>query len=168
MFLGRIFPGTSSTQTSGYPRQKLYASGLFCCFKQGVGAAGPGFGSGRPGFGNYFSNMQENFRLICLSLCRHFSQTCISPTPSDLGSPRPDFDLISARNQVQIRSGGPQKSCPRSVSNNFRQISDKIRTLCFVRRGACRTISDNFQQMPDTNPRISAKAPSLAAPKCTC
>ena len=34
--LGRDIPGTSETQTSGYPRQKLSASGLFCCFRQGV------------------------------------------------------------------------------------------------------------------------------------
>ena len=33
---GRDIPGTSGTQTSGYPGQKLYASGLFCCFRQGV------------------------------------------------------------------------------------------------------------------------------------
>ena len=34
---GRDIPGTSGTQTSGYPGQKLYASGLFLCgFRQGV------------------------------------------------------------------------------------------------------------------------------------
>ena len=29
---GRDIPGTSGTQTSGYPGQKLYASGLFLLF----------------------------------------------------------------------------------------------------------------------------------------
>ena len=29
---GRDVPGTSGTQTSGYPRQKLYASGLLLLF----------------------------------------------------------------------------------------------------------------------------------------
>ena len=29
---GRDIPGTSGTQTSGYPWQKLYASGLFLLF----------------------------------------------------------------------------------------------------------------------------------------
>ena len=33
---GRDIPGTSRTQTSGYPGQKLYASGLFCCFRRRV------------------------------------------------------------------------------------------------------------------------------------
>ena len=33
---GRDIPGTSGTQTSGYPGQKLYASGCFCCFRQGM------------------------------------------------------------------------------------------------------------------------------------
>ena len=33
---GRDIPGTSGTQTSGYPEQKLYASGPFCSFRQGV------------------------------------------------------------------------------------------------------------------------------------
>ena len=33
---GRDIPGTSGTQTSGHPGQKLYASGLVCCFRQGV------------------------------------------------------------------------------------------------------------------------------------
>ena len=34
---GQDVPGTSGTQTSGYPGQKLYASGLFfCCFRHGV------------------------------------------------------------------------------------------------------------------------------------
>ena len=33
---GGIFLGTSGTQASGYPGQKLYASGLFGCFRQGV------------------------------------------------------------------------------------------------------------------------------------
>ena len=30
--IGRDIPGTSGTQTSGYPGQKLYASGLFLLF----------------------------------------------------------------------------------------------------------------------------------------
>ena len=33
---GRDIPGTSGTQTSGYPGQKLYATGLFLLFRQGV------------------------------------------------------------------------------------------------------------------------------------
>ena len=28
--------GTSGTQTSGYHGQKLYASAVFCCFREGV------------------------------------------------------------------------------------------------------------------------------------
>ena len=33
---GRDIPGTLGTQTSGYPGQKLYASGVFLLFRQGV------------------------------------------------------------------------------------------------------------------------------------
>ena len=44
---GRDIPGTSGTQTLGYPGQKLYASGLFQLFGRDV----PGLRSGRPGFG---------------------------------------------------------------------------------------------------------------------
>ena len=47
---GRDIPGTSGTQTSGYPGQKLYASGLFLLFWTGSGRDIPRFGSGRPGF----------------------------------------------------------------------------------------------------------------------
>ena len=50
-FFGRDIPGTSGTQTSGYPGKKLYASGLFLLFLTGSGRDVPGFGSGRPGFG---------------------------------------------------------------------------------------------------------------------
>ena len=48
---GRDIPGTSGTQTSGYPGQKLYASGLFLLFWTRSGRDVLGFGSGRPGFG---------------------------------------------------------------------------------------------------------------------
>ena len=47
----RDIPGTSGTQTLGYPRHKLYASGLFLLFLTGSGRDVAGFGSGRPGFG---------------------------------------------------------------------------------------------------------------------
>ena len=48
---GRDIPGTSGTQTSGCPGQKLYASGLFLLFETRSGRDVPGFGLGRPGFG---------------------------------------------------------------------------------------------------------------------
>ena len=48
---GRDIPGTSGTQTSGYPIQKQFASGLFLLFWAGSGRDVQGFGSGRPGFG---------------------------------------------------------------------------------------------------------------------
>ena len=48
---GQDIPGTLGTQTSGYPGQELYASGLFVSFSAGSGRDVPGFGSRRPGFG---------------------------------------------------------------------------------------------------------------------
>ena len=48
---GRDVPGTSGTQTSGYPGQKLCACGLFLLFLTGSGPGRPGIGSGRPGLG---------------------------------------------------------------------------------------------------------------------
>ena len=48
---GRDIPGTSGTQTLGYPGQKLYAGGLLLLFQTGSGRYVPGFGLGRPGFG---------------------------------------------------------------------------------------------------------------------
>ena len=64
-FVGQDIPGTSGTQTSGYPGQKRYASGLFlCCFRRSVRDVRD---LGRdPGFGKNF--MQENFGLIFSSL----------------------------------------------------------------------------------------------------
>ena len=35
-FLGRDIPGTSRTQTSGYPGQNFMQVAFFCCFRQGV------------------------------------------------------------------------------------------------------------------------------------
>ena len=53
---GRDIPGASRTQTSGYPGQKLYATGIF---QTGSGRDVPGFGSGRPGFGKTFSRRRQ-------------------------------------------------------------------------------------------------------------
>ena len=46
--LGKGIPGTSATQTSGYPRQKLYASGLFLLFRQGVAGTSRNLGRDVP------------------------------------------------------------------------------------------------------------------------
>ena len=35
-FGGGYFPGTSGTQTSGYPGQNFMQLAFFCCFRQGV------------------------------------------------------------------------------------------------------------------------------------
>ena len=67
---GRDIPGTSGTQTSGYPGRKLYASGLFVQTGRGrdvpgFGSERPGFRSGRPGFGKlYARNFGLNFRSL--------------------------------------------------------------------------------------------------------
>ena len=47
--VGRDIPGTSGTQTSGYPGQKLYAGGLFCCFRHGVAGMSRDLGQDVPG-----------------------------------------------------------------------------------------------------------------------
>ena len=61
----KVSLGMSRTQTSRYPEQKLYASGLCLLFSTGSGRDVPGFGSGRPGFGIAWKNfMQESFGLI--------------------------------------------------------------------------------------------------------
>ena len=59
---GRDIPGTSGTQTSGYPGQKLYASGLFLLFQTGC----PGIWVGTSRTWKDF--MQENFGLIFRTL----------------------------------------------------------------------------------------------------
>ena len=63
---GQDIPGTSGIETSGYPGQKLYASGLLLGFLTRSGRNFPGFGSGRPRFGKTLC--KETFGLIFRSL----------------------------------------------------------------------------------------------------
>ena len=62
----RDIPGTSGTQTSGYPGQKLLCRWPFSVVSDREWPGCPGFGSGRPGFGKNF--MQENSGLIFRTL----------------------------------------------------------------------------------------------------
>ena len=60
---GQDIPGTSGTQTSGCPGQKLHASGFFLLFKTRSGRDVPEFGSGRPGYRslqNHYSDTHES------------------------------------------------------------------------------------------------------------
>ena len=61
---GRDIPGTSGTQTSGYPGQKLYASGPFTVVLDREWPGCPGIWVGTSRIWKNF--MQENFGLIFL------------------------------------------------------------------------------------------------------
>ena len=63
---GQDTPGTSGTQTSGYPRRKLYATGLFLLFLDREWPGCPGIWVGTSRIWKNF--MQENFGLIFRTL----------------------------------------------------------------------------------------------------
>ena len=92
---GRDIPGTSGTQTSGYPRQKLYASGLFLLFLQGVAGMSRDLGRDIPDLEKLYARKLRadfSYHMCCRNSLQESLQSwdpdCVVQGPSSWISPK--------------------------------------------------------------------------------
>ena len=135
--LGRDIPGTSGTQTSGYPGQKLYVSGLFSVVLDREWPGCPGIWVGTSRIWKNF--MQQNFGLIFRTLMFDLDKTCVNDVKCGLilsfcTSELPKGETTCC-NQVEFFSGLVtfEQGCGsqlRSIQHTF----DRFLQTCYAYR----------------------------------